>query len=205
MNYLDQKINEHFGGLVVRKDLVKTVRGNAVVPTYVLEYLLGQYCATSDEASLQSGIETVKDIIRAHYVHRNEANLVKSLIREKGRHRVIDKVSVELNDKTDTYEATFSNLGINKVLVDSDTVKNHEKLLVSGVWCIAEIEYKYTEDPRIVPWVLASLKPIQMSHFDFDHYLQARSSSRWMSGSMCCCKAWGLTRQNSTSAENCCN
>jgi len=174
MNYLDQKINEHFGGLVVRKDLVKTVRGNAVVPTYVLEYLLGQYCATSDEASLQSGIETVKDIIRAHYVHRNEANLVKSLIREKGRHRVIDKVSVELNDKTDTYEATFSNLGINKVLVDSDTVKNHEKLLVSGVWCIAEIEYKYTEDPRIVPWVLASLKPIQMSHFDFDHYLQAR-------------------------------
>jgi len=174
MNYLDQKINEHFGGLVVRKDLVKTVRGNAVVPTYVLEYLLGQYCATSDEASMQSGIETVKEIIRAHYVHRNEANLIKSVIREKGRHRVIDKVSVELNEKNDTYEATFSNLGITKVLVDSDTVKNHEKLLVSGVWCISEIEYKYTEDPRIVPWILASIKPIQMSHFDYDQYLQAR-------------------------------
>ena len=154
MNYLDQKINEHFGGLVVRKDLVKSVRGNAVVPTYVLEYLLGQYCATSDEASLQSGIETVKEIIRAHYVHRNEANLVKSIIREKGHHRVIDKVSVELNEKNDTYDATFSNLGINKVLVDSDTVKNHEKLLVSGVWCIAEIEYRYTEDQRVVPWIL---------------------------------------------------
>jgi len=174
MNYLDQKINEHFGGLVVRKDLVKTVRGNAVVPTYVLEYLLGQYCATSDEASMQSGIETVKEIIRAHYVHRNEANLVKSIIREKGRHRIIDKVSVELNDKNDTYEASFSNLGINKVLVDSDTVKSHEKLLVSGVWCISEIEYKYSEDPRVVPWVLASIKPIQMSHFDFDQYQQAR-------------------------------
>ena len=77
MNYLDQKINEHFGGLVVRKDLVKTVRGNAVVPTYVLEYLLGQYCATADEASMQSGIETVKEVIRAHYVRRNEANLIK--------------------------------------------------------------------------------------------------------------------------------
>jgi len=174
MNYLDQKINEHFGGLVVRKDLVKTVRGNAVVPTYVLEYLLGQYCATSDEASMQSGIETVKEIIRAHYVHRNEANLVKSIIREKGRHRIIDKVSVELNDKNDTYEASFSNLGINKVLVDSDTVKSHEKLLVSGVWCISEIEYKYSEDPRVVPWMLASIKPIQMSHFDFDQYQQAR-------------------------------
>lgn len=174
MNYLDQKINEHFGGLVVRKDLVKTVRGNAVVPTYVLEYLLGQYCATSDEASLQSGIESVKEIIRKHYVHRNESNLVKSMIREKGHHRVIDKVSVELNEKADAYEATFSNLGINKVLVDTDTVKAHEKLLVSGVWCIAEIEYKYTEDQRVVPWILASLKPIQMSSFDIDQYLQAR-------------------------------
>lgn len=174
MNYLDQKINEHFGGLVVRKDLVKSVRGNAVVPTYVLEYLLGQYCATSDEASLQSGIETVKEIIRAHYVHRNEANLIKSIIREKGRHRVIDKVSVELNEKNDTYEASFSNLGISKVLVDSDTIKNHEKLLVSGVWCISEIEYRYSEDQRVVPWILSSIKPIQMSHFDFEQYLQAR-------------------------------
>jgi ATP-dependent Lon protease len=174
MNYLDQKINEHFGGLVVRKDLVKSVRGNAVVPTYVLEYLLGQYCATADEASLQSGIETVKEVIRAHYVHRNDANLVKSIIREKGRHRVIDKVSVELNEKNDTYDASFSNLGISKVLVDPDTVKNHEKLLVSGVWCIAEIEYRFSEDSRIVPWILTSIKPIQMSHFDFEQYLQAR-------------------------------
>jgi len=174
MNYLDQKINEHFGGLVVRKDLVKSVRGNAVVPTYVLEYLLGQYCATSDEASLQSGIETVKEVIRAHYVHRNEANLVKSIIREKGRHRVIDKVSVELNDKNDAYEAVFSNLGISKVLIDSDTINQHPKLLVSGVWCISEIEYKFTEDQRVVPWILSSIKPIQMSHFDFENYLSAR-------------------------------
>ena len=174
MNYLDQKINEHFAGLVVRKDLVKSVRGNAVVPTYVLEYLLGQYCATSDEASMQSGIETVKEVIRNHYVHRNEANLVKSLIREKGRHRVIDKITVELNEKADCYEASFSNLGITDVLIDSDTVKKHPKLLVGGVWCISDIEYKYTEDTHVVPWILASIKPIQMSHFDFDQYLLAR-------------------------------
>lgn len=174
MNYLDQKINQHFGGLVVRKDLVKAVRGNAVVPTYVLEYLLGQYCATADEDSLQSGIETVREIIRTHYVHRNEANLVKSIIREKGRHRVIDKVSVELNEKTDAYEATFSNLGIKQVLIDTDTVKQHPKLLVSGVWCIADIEYRFSEDQRIVPWILDSIKPIQLSRFDFDQYLEAR-------------------------------
>jgi len=175
MNTLDRKINEHFQGLVVRKDLVKTVKGNAIVPTYVLEYLLGQYCATSDEASIQSGIETVKEILRKHYVHRNEANLIKSIIRERGRHRVIDKVYVELNEKTDAYEASFSNLGIQEVLIDADTVKKHSKLLVSGVWCICEIEYRYSEDKRIVPWILESIKPIQLSHFDYDRYLEARS------------------------------
>ncbi len=146
MNRLDQKINDHFAGLVVRKDLVKTVKGNAIVPTYVLEYLLGQYCATSDEASIQSGIETVKEILRKHYVHRNEASLIKSTIREKGRHKVIDKISVVLNDKTDAYEATFANLGIKQVLVDIDTVKQHSKLLVSGVWCIADLAYQYSEE-----------------------------------------------------------
>ena len=175
MEPLDQKINEHFAGLVVRKDLVKTVKGNAIVPTYVLEYLLGQYCATSDEASIQSGIETVKGILREHYVHRNEANLIKSRIREKGRHKVIDKVSVALNEKTDAYEAAFSNLGIGQVLIDADTVKKHPKLLVSGVWCICDIEYRYSDDKRIVPWILDTIKPIQLSHFDYDRYIEARS------------------------------
>ncbi len=85
MNELDQKINVHFPGLVVRKDLVKTVKGSAIVPSYVLEYLLGQYCATSDEPTIQTGIETVKEILARHYVHRNEAGLVRSNIREKGR------------------------------------------------------------------------------------------------------------------------
>jgi len=174
MNELDQKINAHFPGLVVRKDLVKTVKGNAIVPSYVLEYLLGQYCATSDEASIQTGIETVKEILRKHYVHRSEAGLVRSNIREKGRYKVIDKISADLNDKADVYEAEFSNLGIKKVLVDSGTIKAHPKLLVSGVWCIADIEYQFTEDKNTCPWVLSSLKPIQMSHFDFESYVEIR-------------------------------
>lgn len=174
MNELDQKINFHFPGLVVRKDLVKTVKGNAIVPSYVLEYLLGQYCATSDEPTIQTGIETVKEILRKHYVHRNEAGLVRSNIKEKGRYKVIDNISVSLNDKTDAYEAQFSNLGIKKVLVDSGTVRAHPKLLVSGVWCIADIEYLFTEDKNASPWILSSLKPIQLSHFDFDIYVEAR-------------------------------
>jgi ATP-dependent Lon protease len=183
MNGLDQKINTHFPGLVVRKDLVKTVKGNAIVPTYVLEYLLGQYCATNDEATIQSGIDTVKEILRKHYVHRNESGLTRSIIREKGRHKVIDKISVALNDKADVYEAEFANLGIKKVLVDSGTVKAHPKLLVSGVWCIAEVEYEFTEDKNTCPWILSSLKPIQLSHFDFDVYVEARkrfSTGEWI-------------------------
>ncbi|MBK1621431.1 TIGR02688 family protein [Lamprobacter modestohalophilus] len=174
MNELDEKINAHFPGLVVRKDLVKAVKGNAIVPSYVLEYLLGQYCATSDEPTIQTGIETVKEILRKHFVHRNEAGLVRSNIKEKGRYKVIDKVSVALNEKTDAYEAEFSNLGIKKVLVDSDTVKAHPKLLVSGVWCICDIEYQFTEDKSATPWILSTLKPIQLSQFDFDAYLEAR-------------------------------
>jgi len=175
MSPLDDKINEHFSGLVVRKDLVKTVKGNAIVPSYVLEYLLGQYCATHDEASIQSGIETVKEILRKHYVHRNQAGLVRSNIRELRRYKVIDKISVELNDKDDVYEASFSNLGVKEVLVEPATVKAHPKMLVSGIWCIAELEYIHGEEKNGNPWVLASLKPIQLSHFDYDGYLAARA------------------------------
>ncbi|NYT63361.1 BREX system Lon protease-like protein BrxL [Alcaligenaceae bacterium] len=174
MSQLDDKINQHFAGLVVRKDLVKTVKGNAIVPSYVLEYLLGQYCATDDEATIQSGIDTVKEILRMHYVHRNEAGLVRSTIREKGRHKVIDRISVSLNDKADAYEAEFANLGVKKVLIDSATVKAHPKLLVGGVWCLADIEYEFNEDKNVSPWILATLKPIQLSHFDFDSYVEAR-------------------------------
>jgi len=183
MSELDAKINEHFAGYVVRKDLVKAVKGNAIVPTYVLEYLLGQYCATDDEASIQTGIETVKDILRKHYVHRSEAGLIQSTIKEKGRYKVIDMVSVTLNEKTDSYEATFENLGIKKVAVDSGTVKAHPKLLVTGVWCIADVQYEFTDDPRIAPWILEAIKPIQIARVDYEGFKKAReafSTEEWI-------------------------
>ncbi len=105
---LDKKINQHFAGVVVRKDLVKAVKGNAIVPSYVLEYLLGQYAASDDEATIQAGIDTVRKILADHYVHRNQSELIKSTIRERGRYKIIDKVAVTLNDKDDRYEAEFS-------------------------------------------------------------------------------------------------
>ena len=183
MTPLDAKINQHFGGLVVRKDLVKAVKGNAIVPSYVLEYLLGQYCATADEESIKSGIETVKDILAKHYVHRSEAGLVRSQIREKKLRKIIDRVSVELNDKEDVYQANFANLGINKVAVPASTIKKHQKLLVGGVWCIADLDYQHDEDQKAVPWILESLKPIQLSHFDLDSYVANRaqfSTDEWI-------------------------
>ena len=121
--------------------------------------------------------------MRKHYVHRNEAGLVRSTIKEKGRHKVIDRISVSLNDKDDVYEAEFSNLGIKKVLIDSGTVKAHQKLLVGGVWCIADLEYEHTEEKAVTPWILASLKPIQISRFEFDGYVEARkqfSTEEWI-------------------------
>ncbi|KAB2784743.1 BREX system Lon protease-like protein BrxL [Brucella anthropi] len=174
MSTLDDKLNEHFAGFVVRKDLVKAVKGNAIVPTYVLEYLLGQYCATDDEASIATGIETVKDILRKHYVHRSEAGLVQSTIKERGRYKVIDQVSVALNEKTDAYEAVFENLGIKRVAIDSATVKAHPKLLVTGIWCIVDVQYEFSEDSRISPWIIDTLKPIQIARVDYDGYRKTR-------------------------------
>lgn len=171
---LDYKTNLLFGGSVVRKDLVKAVKGNAIVPSYVLEYLLGQYAASDDEATIQAGIDAVRKILADHYVHRNESELVKSTIREKGRHRIIDKVTVTLNDKQDVYQASFANLGLSGVIVEPATVKANPKLLVGGVWCICDIEYFHSDDTRVVPWILGSLKPIQMSSFDYESYLESR-------------------------------
>jgi ATP-dependent Lon protease len=173
---LQKKIQEQYAGLVVRKDLSKLVKGNALVPTYVLEYLLGQYCATDDEETIKSGIETVKNILAKHYVNRNEAELIKSRIKEQGRYKIIDRVTVQLNDKTGVYEATFSNLGLKKVVVDTEYIKEHPKLLVGGVWCILDMEYNFEDDPSHQSFVIDTLKPIQISHVDLDQYKEWRTS-----------------------------
>jgi ATP-dependent Lon protease len=176
MQELNSKLNQYFAGKVVRKDLTKIVKGNAIVPTYVLEYLLGQYCATDDEETIQQGVETVKDIITKHFVHRDEAQVIKSTIREKGTHRIIDKVSVGLNDKKDCYEASFANLGLNRVVISDDLIKQHKKLLSGGVWCIITMAYMPSEERDGSPWIIESLKPIQISNIDLDEYKTARAS-----------------------------
>ena len=176
MNTVSKKLNTHFAGKVVRKDLTKLIKGNAIVPTYVLEYLLGQYCATDDEATILQGVETVKGIIAKHFVHRDEAQLIKSTIRERKSHRIIDKVSVKLNDKKDIYEADFANLGLNRVPITDEIIKSNKKLLSGGVWSIINMGYMPNDERDSSPWIIENLKPIQVSNVSVDEYKEARKN-----------------------------
>lgn len=161
-------------GKVVRKDLAFLVKGGLPVPTYVLEYLLGQYCASDDEQVIEAGLEKVKSVIQNNYVHRADAEAVKGTIREAGRHRIIDKVIVVLNEKSDEYQATFANLGLSGIPIGTQYVKANPKLLSgNGVWCIVTIGYISGEDIK-VRWEIQTLKPIQISNIDVKEYIDQR-------------------------------
>ena len=173
---LQQKVMNDFVGKVVRKDLAFLVKGGLPVPTYVLEYLLGQYCASDDEEVINDGLEKVKQVIKNNYVHRAEAESVKGIIRENGKHRIIDKVTVILNEKSDAYNATFSNLGLSGVPIGTEYVRKNPKLLSgNGVWCIVTIGYISGEDVK-VRWEIQNLKPIQISNIDLDEYIEQRQN-----------------------------
>lgn len=163
-----------FQGKVVRKDLAFQVKGNLPVPTYVLEYLLGQYCASDDEQVIEEGLEKVKSVIRNNYVNRADAEIVKGKIHEAGRYRIIDKVSVVLNERMDCYVASFANLGLSGIPIATDYVKANEKLLSgNGVWCIVTIGYLPGEDIKF-HWEIQTLKPIQISNVDINEYISQR-------------------------------
>ena len=171
---LQEKIMNAFIGKVVRKDLAFLVKGGLPVPTYVLEYLLGQYCATDDEEAIEYGLEKVKQVIQNNYVHRAEAESVKGKIRESGRYRVIDKISVTLNEKADEYQADFANLGLTHVPIGTQYVKANPKLLSgNGVWCIITLGYLQGEDIK-VRWDIQTLKPIQISNVDIQDFIDKR-------------------------------
>ena len=173
---LQQKIMNAFIGKVVRKDLAFLVKGGLPVPTYVLEYLLGQYCATDDQEAIEAGLEKVKQVIKNNYVHRAEAESVKGKIRENGKYRIIDKVTVTLNEKDDEYQAAFANLGLTRVPIGTQYVKANPKLLSgNGVWCIVTIGYISGEDIK-VRWDIQTLKPVQISNVDVQEYIDQRQN-----------------------------
>ncbi|MDC0362812.1 protease Lon-related BREX system protein BrxL [Halioglobus sp.] len=173
---LDDLLNEHFAGRVVRKDLTKLIKEGANVPVYVLEYLLGMYCASNDPAVIEQGLVNVKTVLAENYVRPDEAEKVKSLVKERGSYKVIDRVTVRLNERKDKYEASFSNLGIKDAEISSGIVKEYEKLLVGGIWVIATLSYYHEEGQKESPFGVSLVKPIQMPNMDMTELFTARQS-----------------------------
>lgn len=172
-----EKLQRNFAGKIVRKDLTKRIKEGANVPVYVLEYLLGMYCSSLDEDEIEAGMETVKRILAENYVRPDEAQKIIAKLREKGTYTVIDRVSVHLNIREDIYEAEFSNLGIKQVPIAESYIRDYERLLCGGIWCIVQMEYYYDEaDKNRSPFLIHKLTPIQMPSLDFDEVKEAREN-----------------------------
>jgi ATP-dependent Lon protease len=173
MDDLDRKLNDTYPGRAVRKDLTKRIREGASVPVYVLEYLLGMYCATDDAETIEEGVQRVKQILSENYVRPDEAETVKSKVRERGRFNVIDRVTVKLNERNDIYQGFLMNLNIKDLVIDDDIVRSNQKLLGGGIWCILQLEYEAGASPS--PFIVSSLKPIQMPNIDMEELFAGRS------------------------------
>lgn len=173
---LDKKLLEAFQGFVVRKDVVRSVKGTANVPVFVLEYLLANSCSTDDEEKIQQGIENVQRVLREHYVNPDEANLIQAKIRERGSYKVIDKISVRLDPSRDKYWAHLSNLNISDANISEALVTSHDKLMTGGIWAIVDIDYDslQTIGNKIYPFVISKIRPIQLSNFDEERIKRTR-------------------------------
>jgi len=172
---INKKLRRYFDGKIVRKDLTKSIKEGANVPTYVLEFLLGQYCSSDDPEIIEDGVKTVKKILTDNFVRPDEAQKVLSNLREQGSYTVIDRITAKLNIREDRYEAEFSNLGVKEVLLAPDYVSRYDRLLCGGIWCIVQLEYIYLEeDKRANPIHVRKLTPIQMPHIDLDEIKEAR-------------------------------
>lgn len=171
---LQEKILDAFEGKVVRKDLAFKVKGGQPVPTFVLEYLLAQHCASGDETIIAEGVERVKKIIRDNYINRADSEEIKGKIRERGSFTIIDKVTAVLNDRSDCYVASFANLDLTNVPVADEIVRRNSKLLSgNGVWSIVTIGYLSGDDVRM-RWEIQKLKPVQVASIDLEFYKAQR-------------------------------
>ena len=185
---IKEKLRQNFDGKIVRKDLTKKIKEGANVPTYVLEFLLGQYCSTDDEEIVQKGVETVKRILADNYVRPDESEKVLSRLRQRGAMTIIDQVTVELNLKYDYYEARFSNLGLGDVPISEEYPEKFDRLLCGGIWCIVQLEYNNEQEsdmsiqdrkPKKKNESLISIRkltPIQMPHVDIDDLKKGRKA-----------------------------
>ena len=182
---LDKKLLDLFKGYVVRKDVVRNVKGGANVPVFVLEYLLANACSTDDEEKIRQGVENVKKVLHDHYVNPEEANLVQAKIREQGTYKVIDKISVRLDPSKDKYWAELSNLTIKDANISEELLSQHEKMMMGGIWAIIDVDYDSTQiiGNKIYPFVVTKVRPIQLSNFDDSRIREARhqfTNEEWL-------------------------
>src|SRR5919108_4390847 len=184
MDALDRLANEAFAGRVVRKDLVRQVKVGANVPVYVLEFLLGKYCASDDPEAIQTGLQVVNETLAENFIRPDEAEKSKAQLKRKGQHRLIDKVAVRLVASEDRYWAELANFGDKYVNVPEDVVYRYERLLQGGVWSQLDLVYNADEDDAHKrPFYIRALKPIQVAAFSMDEYSSGRgefSRDEWL-------------------------
>lgn len=182
---INHKLRTCFDGRIVRKDLTKSIKEGANVPVYVLEFLLGQYCSSDDPSVIEEGVANVKSILADNYVRPDEAQKILSILRQNGAHTVIDKITVALNIKKDTYEAEFSNLGIKGIPISEEYPTKFDRLLCGGIWCIVQLDYEFIEEEKNAsPIHIRKLTPIQMPHIDIEELKQGRKAftkDEWIS------------------------
>ena len=177
LDQLDEKLLEHFRGFVVKKDLVQMLKVGENVPVFVLEYLIANSCSTNDEEAIKKGLDNVKRILSDHYVNPEESALIHSRIKNEGRYKIIDKITVELDTGKDVYWAKLQNSNIKHANISESLVNQHEKMMLGGIWAIIEMRY----DPGIMigstiyPFVVEEIKPIQLSNFENGHFVRNRS------------------------------
>ncbi len=179
------KLREHFDGRIVRKDLTKKIKEGANVPVYVLEFLLGQYCSSDDDAIIESGVQQVKRILADNFVRPDENQKILSQLRKRGSHTVIDMITVQLDIQKNRYFAQFSNLGLTKVPIEDEYPEKYDRLLCGGIWCIVQLDYEYVEEYKKngYPIQIRKLTPIQMPHIDIDDLKAGRrafTKEEWM-------------------------
>lgn len=180
-----KKLRQYFDGRIVRKDLTKKIKEGANVPVYVLEFLLGQYCSSDDEEVIRQGVENVKHILADNFVRPDEAQKILSMLRSRGSHTVIDRITVRLDMKRNVYVAEFSNLGIRDIPIADEYPERYDRLLCGGIWCIVQMDYEYIEEDKKngTPVQIRKLTPIQMPHIDMEELRQGRKAfckDEWM-------------------------
>jgi len=185
MDALDKKLNEIFPGKSVRKDLVRKVKVGANVPVFVLEYLLGKYCATEEQAAVEAGLRVVNGILADNFVRPEEANKAQARVKEKGRHVFIDKVKVRYLSDDDKYWAEFVNFGHRNVHIPDNLVRDYDRLLMGGIWAEAEVRHSYDEEAKgkKSPFWIERLTPIQLASFNMNAYCEGRAaftSEEWV-------------------------